>query len=314
VVDLSVVIVNWNVGEILRRCLSSLLRPRSFSQVLEVIVVDNASIDGSPEMVRSQFPEVRLIANESNDGFSRANNQGWAASGGRYVLFLNPDTEVLGDALNVMVRHLDAHESVAVIGPQLLYPGGEVQSSRRRFPSLVTALFESTLLDRWWPSNPWAQRYRMADIPDDVEQQVDWVVGACLLTRRTVLEDTGGFDEGFFMYSEEMDLCRRVRAAGGEVVFLPRAKVLHHEGKSSEQAVAARYIHFESSKVLYFRRHHSRLGAELLRLFLLATYVWQMGAEALKWSVGHRRPLRADRMAAYSRVLRSRLRPGQAGR
>ena len=274
--------------------------------------MDNASTDGSVEMVRSRFPEVRLIVNDSNEGFSRANNQGWAVSNGRYVLFLNPDTEVLGDALTVMVRCLEAHDSVAAVGPQLLHPGGEVQSSRRRFPSFATALFESTPLERCWPSNPWVRRYRMVDTPDDIDQEVDWVVGACLLTRRAVLDDTGGFDEGFFMYSEEMDLCRRVRAAGGQVVFLPEAKVLHHEGKSSEQAVSTRDIRFETSKVLYFRRHHGRLRAELLRLFLLGTYLWQMLGEGLKWSVGHKRPLRAARLAAYARVLHSRLRPGRA--
>ena len=274
--------------------------------------MDNASTDGSLEMVRSRFPEVRLIVNDSNEGFSRANNQGWAVSNGRYVLFLNPDTEVLGDALTVMVRCLEAHDSVAAVGPQLLHPGGEVQSSRRRFPSFATALFESTPLERCWPSNPWVRRYRMVDTPDDIDQEVDWVVGACLLTRRAVLDDTGGFDEGFFMYSEEMDLCRRVRAAGGQVVFLPEAKVLHHEGKSSEQAVSTRDIRFETSKVLYFRRHHGRLRAELLRLFLLGTYLWQMLGEGLKWSVGHKRPLRAARLAAYARVLHSRLRPGRA--
>ena len=311
VVDLSVVIVNWNVEELLCRCLSSLLRPRSFSQGLEVIVVDNASADGSLEMVRSQFAEVRLIASESNEGFGRASNRGWAASSGRYVLFLNPDTEVLGDALTVMVSYLDVHESVAVVGPQLLYPGGQIQSSRRRFHSLAMALFESTVLEQWWPSNPYARRYRMADIPDDVEQQVDWLVGACLLVRRAVLADTGGFDEGFFMYSEEMDLCRRIKEAGGQVVFLPGAKVLHHEGKSSEQVVPARHVHFETSKVLYFRRHHGRLQAEFLRLFLLATYLWRMLGEAVKWSVGHKRPLRAARVAAYARVLQSRLVPAR---
>jgi len=270
--------------------------------------VDNASSDGSVEMVRAEFPQVRLIANERNLGFTRGNNQGLALSRGRYVLFLNPDTEVVGDALATMVHYMDDHPDVGALGPLLRYPDGSVQSSRRRFPTLGTALFESTLLELWWPGNPWARRYRMADWPDDVEQEVDWVVGACLLARREVLDQVGGFDEGFFMYSEEMDLCRRIKAAGWRVVYLPSAQVIHHEGKSSEQVVPARHIHFQTSKVRYFRKYHGSWAAEVLRLFLLITYVYQMVEEGLKWLLGHKRPLRAARVRAYWQVLCSGLR------
>jgi len=319
VVDLSVVIVSWNVRELLRRCLQSVVyspqssvlsRTQDDDQGLrtEIIVVDNASSDGSVEMVRAEFPQVRLIANERNLGFTRGNNQGLALSRGRYVLFLNPDTEVVGDALATMVHYMDDHPDVGALGPLLRYPDGSVQSSRRRFPTLGTALFESTLLELWWPGNPWARRYRMADWPDDVEQEVDWVVGACLLARREVLDQVGGFDEGFFMYSEEMDLCRRIKAAGWRVVYLPSAQVIHHEGKSSEQVVPARHIHFQTSKVRYFRKYHGSWAAEVLRLFLLITYVYQMVEEGLKWLLGHKRPLRAARVRAYWQVLCSGLR------
>ena len=318
-VDLSVVIVSWNVRELLRRCLQSVVyspqssvlsRTQDDDQGLrtEIIVVDNASSDGSVEMVRAEFPQVRLIANERNLGFTRGNNQGLALSRGRHVLFLNPDTEVVGDALATMVHYMDDHPDVGALGPLLRYPDGSVQSSRRRFPTLGTALFESTLLELWWPGNPWARRYRMADWPDDVEQEVDWVVGACLLARREVLDQVGGFDEGFFMYSEEMDLCRRIKAAGWRVVYLPSAQVIHHEGKSSEQVVPARHIHFQTSKVRYFRKYHGSWAAEVLRLFLLITYVYQMVEEGLKWLLGHKRPLRAARVRAYWQVLCSGLR------
>lgn len=309
VVDLSVIIVNWNVRDLLRRCLASMPEPGTRNLELETIVVDNASSDGSLEMLRAEFPQVHVIANERNLGFTRGNNQGLAASRGRYVLFLNPDTEVVGDALATMVGYMDTHPAVGALGPQLRYPDGSVQSSRRRFPTLTTALFESTLLELWWPGNLWARRYRLADRPDDVAQEVDWVVGACLLARREVLEQVGGFDEGFFMYSEEMDLCRRIRDVGWRIAYVPEAQVIHHEGKSSEQMVPARHIHFQTSKVRYSRKHHGRLAAGLLRFFLLATYVFQMAEEGLKWLVGHKRPLRAARMRAYRQVLRSRLLP-----
>jgi hypothetical protein len=151
----------------------------------------------------------------------------------------------------------------------------------------------------------------MADTPTasgEEVQQVDWLVGACLLVRREAYEQVGGLDEGFFMYSEELDWCRRVKQAGWQVVYFPGATVIHHEGKSSEQVVPARHIHFQSSKVRYFRKHHGPVQAELLRWFLLATYVYQWAREGFKWLVGHKRPLRAERLRAYGQVLRSGLR------
>jgi len=308
VVDLSIVIVSWNVRDLLRRCLSSILVGQEQGPGLEIIVVDNASSDGSAGMVRVEFPQVHLIANEQNRGFTAANNQGLALAQGRYLLLLNPDTEVVGDALATMVGYMEAHPQVGALGPQLRYPDGSRQSSRRRFPTLPTALVESTVIQEWWRDNPILRRYYMADTPDDVVQPVDWVVGACLLVRRQVYEQVGGLDEGFFMYSEELDWCKRIKEAGWEVVYLPTATIIHHEGRSSEQVVAARHIHFQSSKVRYFRKHHGPLQAGLLRRFLLATCVYQLAREGLKWLVGHKRPLRAERVRAYWQVLRSGLR------
>ncbi len=315
--DLSVLIVNWNVAPLLRRCLASIiaspgvtLDPAEPGIHTEIIVVDNASSDESRMMLAREFPVVRVIANDVNVGFTRANNQGLQIARGRAVLFLNPDAELVGDALPTMARYLEDHLDVGAVGPQLRYRDGRVQPSRRRFPTLATAFLESTLLQQWLPDNAIARRYYMADQPDDREQDVDWVVGACFLARRQTIDQVGGFDERFFMYSEELDWCRRARAAGWRVVYLPTAQVIHHEGKSSEQVVAARHIHFNTSKVLYFHKYHGSAAAELVRAFLLATFAYQWGEEALKWLVGHRRPLRAQRMAAYGAVLRSGLRVG----
>lgn len=316
--DLSVVIVNWNVAPLLRRCLASIvaspgvtLDPARPGIHAEIIVVDNASGDESRTMLVREFPEVQVIANVANVGFTRANNQGLEVARGRAVLFLNPDAELIGDALRTMMHYLEDHPDVGVVGPQLRYGDGRIQPSRRRFPTLATAFLESTLFQQWWPDNAIARRYYMADRPDDQEQDVDWVMGACFLARRQTIDQVGGFDERFFMYSEELDWCRRARAAGWRVVYLPTAQVIHHEGKSSEQVVAARHIHFNTSKVLYFRKYHGNAAAGLVRAFLLATFACQWGEEALKWLVGHRRPLRAQRMAAYGAVLRSGLRAGQ---
>ncbi|MCX7670776.1 MAG: glycosyltransferase family 2 protein [Anaerolineae bacterium] len=309
--DLSVIIVSWNVRDLLRACLQSLEASgkRPGSAVLEVIVVDNASADGSAAMVAAEFPQVRLIANAGNRGFTGGNNQGIAAARGRYILFLNPDTVVVGDALAQMIAYLEAHDDVGVVGPQLRYGDGRWQSSCRRFPTLWSALFESTPLAWHWPDNPWARRYRMEDrTPTEQEIEVDWLVGAALMTRRAVLDQVGGFDEGYFMYSEELDWCRRVKAAGWRIVYLPTAQIVHYEGKSSEQVVAARHIRFQTSKVRYFRKFHGPLAANLLRAFLLSTFMAEWGLEAAKWLVGSRRSLRRARMAAYAQLLRTGLR------
>lgn len=301
--DLSVIIVNWNVRDLLRRSLHSVLAPRRACG-LEVIVVDNGSRDGSVEMVRTEFPQVHLIANPDNRGFPAANNQGLAVARGRYVLLLNPDTEVVGDALETLLAFADDHPDVGVVGPQLLNPDGTVQSSRRRFPTLATALLESTWLQPYAPRRLLA-RYYVLDRPDNEVQEVDWVTGAALMARREAVEEVGPLDEGFFMYSEELDWCRRFREAGWRVVYLPTARIVHHVGKSSEQVLPARHIHFQTSKVRYFRKHHGPAAAEALRLVLLGNYLWQMGVEGAKWLLGHKRPLRAARLGAYRQVVRA---------
>jgi len=196
----------------------------------------------------------------------------------------------------------------------LRYGDGSLQSSRRRFPTLATFFLESTVVQRWWPRNRVLARYYVLDRPDDAVSQVDWVVGACMLVRRAALEQVGGFDEGFFMYSEELDLCHRAVDAGWQVVYMPDAVVTHYEGKSSEQVVAARHIRFHSSRVRYVLKYHGRLAAFIVRSFLLLTFVLQWAEEAAKWLAGFILPsqrakqaMRCERMAAYGQVLRSGL-------
>jgi N-acetylglucosaminyl-diphospho-decaprenol L-rhamnosyltransferase len=306
-VDLSIVIVSWNVRDLLQQCLRSIL---ANSQTCETIVVDNVSTDGSAEMVRAEFPGVHLIVNTENRGFPAANNQGLALAQGRYALILNPDTEVVGDALATMVAYADAHPDVGVVGPQLLNDDRSIQSSRRRFPTLAIAFFESTWLQPCAPPRL-LERYYVQDQPDDATLDVDWVMGAALMARREAIEQVGPMDEEYFMYSEELDWCKRFKDAGWRVVYLPAARIIHHGGKSSDQVVTSRHIHFQTSKVRYFRKHHGRLAGEALRWFLLGSYVWQLGLEGAKWLVGHKRPLRAERVAAYRKVLKSRLRSGK---
>ncbi len=307
--NLSVIIVSWNVRPLLRRCLSSVIEGCARDGLAcEIIVVDNNSTDGSADMVRQDFPGVQLITSDSNLGFTKGNNVGVARSHGRYILLLNPDAEVTKDALSAMVAHMDTHNDLGALGPKLLFPDGRAQPSRRRFPTMATAFLESTVLQQWSTHNRVLSHYYVLDRSEDEEQDVDWVIGACLLIRRQAWEQVGPLDEAFFMYSEELDWCHRAKLAGWRVAYLPSAVVIHHEGQSSMQVVPARHIYFQGSKVLYFRKHRGILASEILRIFLLGTYMYQLCLEASKWLLGHKRPLRRERCLAYVRVLRSGLR------
>jgi GT2 family glycosyltransferase len=304
--DLSVVVVNWNVKDLLRCCLQSLLGAGQISPhfTLEIIVVDNASSDSSVEMVRQEFPQVRLIASEQNLGYAGGNNAGAALAQGRYLFLLNPDTVVQPEALSRLIDYMETHPTVGALGPQLLWPDGTIQSSRRRFPGLGTLFWESTLLGQWFPHNRHIQNYHLTSQPANQLQKVDWVVGAAILIRREAWEQVGPIDEAFFMYFEETDWCRRSAAAGWETHYLPTAQVIHYEGKSSEQVVAARTLRFQRSKLRYTRKYFGPVWATLLRLFLRLTFAFQWVEESCKWLLGHRRGLRRERIVAYGEVLR----------
>ena len=305
--DLSIITVSWNVRDLLRECIRSVDVSRGQLQ-LEMIVVDSASSDGSAEMIRREFPWVELIVCKKNLGFPSGNNLGIARAKGRNILLLNPDTIVVDDALPVMVHYVDQHADIGALGAKLLNPDLSIQSSRRRFPTMLTAIFESTWLESIAPA-PILRHYYALDLPDDESADVDWVTGACLMVPRPVIDQVGPLDEEYFMYSEELDWCRRIKDAGWRVLYLPQAKIIHHIGKSSEQAVTDRHINFQRAKLRYFRKFHGRWKATLLRMLLLFIYSWQIAMEALKGLLGHRRPLRWQRIRSYWQVLRSGLRP-----
>ncbi|MCC6613615.1 MAG: glycosyltransferase family 2 protein [Anaerolineae bacterium] len=311
--DLSIIIVSWNVADLLAACLDSILRSEAtFADddgrlSIEIIVVDSASSDHSVAMLRERYPQVRLSAQTENVGFTRGNNLGLAMAQGRYVFLLNPDTEIIGDALQRMIAFMDAHTDVGILGPQTHNSDGSVQSSRRRFPTLATGFFESTWLQPFAPKSL-LDHFYARDIADDATADVDWVQGSALLARREVYEQIGGLDTGYVMFSEELDWCKRARLAGWRVVYLGSAHVTHHGGKSTEQVVARKHIHFQESKLRYYRKYHGAFVAHILRAFLLLNYGWQIVLEAVKAILGHKVALRRERIDAYWRVLRSGLR------
>ncbi len=301
--ELSIIIVNWNVRDLLDKCLASLQRA---DVAADVILVDSASSDGSVALVREKYPTVRLLPQTENIGFTRGNNLGLAQARGDYILLLNPDTEVSPAALSQLLAFMRARPAVGIVGPHTLNSDGSHQSTRRRFPNLLTGIFESTWLAAWAP--PAIERhYRMLDTADAAIMEADWVQGSALLLRRAVYADIGGLDEGFVMYSEELDFCRRAKSAGWQVWYHGGAFITHHGGKSSEQAATAKQIHFHSSKLRYFRKHHGYGPYLILRVVLLLQFLWQLALESVKGALGHKRALRAQRARLYWQVLRSGL-------
>ena len=304
---LSVIIVNWNVCNLLRQSLASIYSSWGQSPGLEVIVVDNASSDDSVLMVQTDFPKANLITNQKNLGYPAGCNQGLAVASGKYLLVLNPDTEIVNDALAALLNFMDKHPEVGMVGPLLTYPDGSHQSSRRRFPTLPVLFLESTWLEKYSPRSIF-KRYYLQDVADTSPQQVDWLVGAAMLIRREVWKQVGGLDEGFFMYSEELDWCRRIKKSGWNIMYVPQATIIHHEGKSSEQVTAERHIYFQTSKIRYTRKYHGKHIAFILHHWLRLQFYFQILVESVKWLLGSKRDLRHHRINSYIKVLRSRFR------
>ena len=305
--DVSVIIVNWNVRELLDACLDSLYRINATELRLEVIVVDCASDDGSADMVARRYPQARLLAQSENIGFSRGNNLGLAAATADFMLLLNPDTEVSPGAIDMMRDLLRQRQDVGIAGPHTLNSDGSHQSTRRRFPTLATGVFESSWLS-WLAPARTLDMYYMRDADDDDILEVDWAQGSALMLRRAVYDDIGGLDEGFVMYSEELDYCKRARAAGWKAMYHGGARIVHHGGKSSEQASAMKQIHFHTSKLRYYRKHHGEAAYRLLRASALLQFRWQMALEAIKLLLRHKTDLRRRRLKLYRQVMRAGLR------
>lgn len=303
--DVSVIIVSWNVADLLRDCLNSVYE-NSANLLLEVIVVDSASHDDTVQMVKTHFPQVIVSAQSENVGFTRGNNIGLEMAQGRYVFLLNPDTVILGDSIGQMVAYLDAHPQVGIIGPHTLNTDMTHQSTRRRFPTIGVAFVEYTYLQNFAPQKILDQYY-MNDIADDAVADVDWVQGSALMARYAVYEQIGGLDTDYIMFWEEVDWCKRAKLAGWGVVYLGTAKIIHHGGKSTEQVGARKHIHFQQSKLHYYKKFFGGVFAFILRLFLFWNYAWQILMESIKALLGSKRTMRRERIGIYWQVLRSGL-------
>ena len=302
---IAVVIVSYNTRDELRGCLASVERLRPAA----VIVVDNASSDGSPAMVRAEFPSVKLLANADNPGYGAAANQAISECTSPYVLLLNADTRLADPTLELLADYLDRHPHVAIVGPRLTNHDGSLQPSCHAFPTAATVLLELTVLGRLGGSVlrlPGVRRWYPLAGPHDRAGQTDWVKGAALAIRREAFDRVGGFDRAFFLYFEETDLCRRLSAAGWETHFTPEATVVHAGEASTRQHRAEASYRLIESLRLYSQKHHSaaRRLALALTLQLILEVRWAHDRTRLLFIRNpDRRRVIAERVTVWSRAL-----------
>jgi hypothetical protein len=311
---ISAIVVSYNTRSMTLdclRCLSDQLREIPS----EILVVDNASSDGSAAAIRQSFPGVKIIENSENRGFGAANNQGMRAAGGEFFLLLNSDAFPEPGAVAALLTCMNQYPDAGVVGPRLLNADRSTQRSCFRFPSPLRAWLENLWISRLVPSTwAWGDWRRW---PHDQERQVDFVIGACMLVRRRVFEETGGFDESFFMYAEEADWQKRIQQAGWRIRFTPAAQVVHVGGASGAAEPARINRHFFDSLDQYELKHHGLVGLALLRLAMiigcalrapgwailcliprarpqartkLKMRLWLIGRQATDWSVLRRSP------------------------
>jgi GT2 family glycosyltransferase len=254
--DLSIIIVSYRSRDVLLACLSGL--PEGARDLdYEVVVVDNASGDGTSEAIVRSHPEVRLIQNDENVGFATAVNQGLRGTSGQFAMLLNPDCELHAGAARQLVDYLRSHPRCGLAAPRLLYPDGSLQYSVRTYPDQYTLLFNRySLLTYLLPANRWSRRYLMSDWDHASTRDVDWVTGACMVARREAINEVGGMDEAFFMFNEDVDWCRRFNQAGWVVTYVPDAVCVHHVGASGHRTSTRVILERHRGMVYYFHKHH----------------------------------------------------------
>ena len=278
--ELSITICSWNTQSDTRACLQSLEAVRE-EAAFEVIVVDNNSEDGSPDMVRNEFPWVRLEAMSSNLGFTGGQNHALELRKAPNALLLNSDTIVHPGALRTMLDYIAANPDVGIVGPKLLNSDGSLQFSVRRFPNPVAALFRNTPVGKWFPNNRFTRDYLMQDWNHDVPRDdVDWVSGAALLASERLIAKVGILDPEFFMFLEDVDYAWRAHAAGFKVAYLPSAVITHAIGRSTDKAPNRMIGRFHKSMLMFYRKNMLPTMSPIARPFAYAGAAAAVGLRA----------------------------------
>jgi hypothetical protein len=283
--DLSIIIVNWNSKDYLRKCIDSILATTHGIE-FEIVVIDNASFDGCEEMLQQYYPQIRFIQGQQNHGFAKANNTAFQKSRGRNLLFLNPDTEVKNSSIETLYHQLIKLPNAGIVGATLLNSDGSVQTSCiQSFPTILNQLFDSNALRNQFPkAGLWGMRPLFTGDPRPTK--VDAVSGACLMIKRSVFENVGMFNTEYFMYSEDIDLCFKVREASLNTYYVPTAVFIHHGGGSSSSCglnvfssvmmLESRWRFFRKTRGTWYGRGY-RAGMfciSLIRIVLLILLMW----------------------------------------
>lgn len=265
--SVAIIIVSWNTRDLLIRCLESVQRELASFTLwpVETIVVDNASSDQSAEAVSRQFPWVRLVVNQQNEGFARGNNRAAGLTDADILFLLNPDTELKPGALHELATFLDAHLEVGVVGSRLLNPDGTLQTSCYPLPTLSREIWRLFHLDRLHPYGVYPIHSYSLQEP----RRVDVVQGSAFMVRRAALDTETLFDVDYFMYSEEFDLCHRIGHKRWQIYWIPQSVVVHYGGQSARQVPVKMFQQFHASKVLYFRKHYEPWKTNAYKLVLL---------------------------------------------
>lgn len=295
--DISVIIVNWNTRDLLRGCLESVFKTIcDFSY--EVIVVDNASRDGSVAMLKEKYPQIRLIQNKVNRGFGAANNQGMRIMTGRYALLLNSDTVLTDNAVRELHTFMETHPEAAMACGQLLNTDGSKQNSIASFPNFVTLLTNTSLLEYLFPRSYPSKRYSY-DKPIEVES----CVGACFLVRKKAIEEVGMFDERYFFFFEETDWAHQMRNAGWKIFHVPTAFIYHLQGRSIGRDIRSR-IEYYRARYQFFRKWKSRPYYILVRFVIMLRLCINLLLTSLAGilTAGMNKELR-DKWVVYSRLI-----------
>lgn len=276
-IDLSIIIVSYNTKDLLRQTIQSVISTaHGFSY--EIIVVDNASKDGSPEMVRECFKEVNLIANDGNYGFSKANNIGIKVSTGKYVLLLNSDTVVLDNTLLKCIGYMDQNSGIGALGCRVeLRDGSLDHACKRGFPTPWASLCYMLKLHKLFPKWEKFGRYDMTYLPEDRTNEVDCLIGAFMMVRRVAIDRVGLLDEEFFMYGEDIDWCYRIKEGGYKVVYYPEVKIIHYKGQSSKKRRFMTIYEFHHSMYLFYRKHYFKKYNILVTALVYAGIFIKMG-------------------------------------
>lgn len=276
--NLSIIIVSWNTADLLNQCLTSIFDypPEG---LFEVIVVDNASTDPSVQMVKECFPQVKLIDSKENLGFAGGNNRAILQSQGRYVLLLNPDTEVKPDTFNHLIDFMDKHPKAGAVGPLTLNPDGTLQASCYPAPTLFREFWRLCHLDTIYAYGT----YYITEWDQNKVRKVDALLGACLLLRKTTLDQVGLLDETYFMYSEEIDLCYRLQKANWQLYWIPQAKIVHYGGQSAQQVAVEMFMQLYKGKLIFIRKHYGRFAGQIYKLILLITTLLRLLISPLAW-------------------------------